>query len=76
MRWLALEMMHNRAHATAARLALAQRRNAATLAADATEALETWIPPRTLAAIYCNHPVRRTKPARQTPEPTSRRRPL
>ena len=43
----ALELMRNRAHATAARLGLAQRRNAATIAGDATELLERWLPPHT-----------------------------
>ena len=68
VKWLALELMRNRAHATAARLALAQQRNAATLSGDAAEALEKWLPPRSLSAVYCNHP----EPPQQAPSASSK----
>ena len=56
VRWLALELRRDRAHATAARLALAGRRNAATLSAAAADALERWLPPGSMKRLYCNHP--------------------
>ena len=56
VRWLALELRRDRAHATAARLALAGRRNAATLSAAAADALERWVPPGSIARLFCNHP--------------------
>ena len=55
-RWLGLELMMRRAYATGARLALGKCANAASLHGDATEALERWIPPGGLDAIYVNHP--------------------
>lgn len=65
--WLALELRRDRAHATAARLALAGRRDVATVACDATHFLADWIAPRQLEAIYANHPA----PPQQAPSSTS-----
>jgi len=56
VRWLGVELMARRAHATAARLSLAGRSNAAVLAGDAAVALERWIPEGALEAVYVNHP--------------------
>lgn len=55
-RWLGCELMARRGHATGARLALAGRRNAALLVGDAALALERWLPPACLDAVYVNHP--------------------
>jgi hypothetical protein len=48
--------MMRRAYATAARIALARRTNAAALHGEATEALERWVAPGALEGIYVNHP--------------------
>mmetsp|Transcript_27086 Transcript_27086/g.72709 ORF Transcript_27086/g.72709 Transcript_27086/m.72709 type:complete len:279 (-) Transcript_27086:374-1210(-) len=48
--------MTRRAHETAARLALRRLLNAASVQGDATAMLERWLAPRTLVAIYVNHP--------------------
>lgn len=63
VRWLAVELRRDRAHATAARAALAGRDNVAVLACDATSALERWVGAGVLDALYCNHP----EPPQQAP---------
>ena len=55
--------MGRRAYATAARLALDNAANAASVMGDATDALTAWIPRATLEAIYVNHP----EPPQQAP---------
>ena len=55
-RWVGVELMMTRAHLTGARFALARLQNAAVLHADATDALERWVAPASLEAIYANHP--------------------
>ena len=55
-RWLALEVRRDRAYATAARLALARRSNAAVVACDATGFLEEWTRAGQLDALFVNHP--------------------
>ena len=63
VRWLALELRRDRAHATASRLALGRLANAAVLAGDATAALRRWLPRGSLEAIFVNHPA----PPQQAP---------
>ena len=67
VRWIANELRRDRAHHTIARIALSRLRNAAVLACDATAALERWIPPGSLDAIYVNFP----EPPQQAPTSAS-----
>ncbi|KAL1529535.1 hypothetical protein AB1Y20_000480 [Prymnesium parvum] len=60
--WMGLELMTRRAFETAARLALAKHANAAAIQGDAYTFLDRWVPPKSLEAIYVNHP----EPLQQT----------